>query len=547
MSWKPNLNYQLKVYPSLFILILSFISSGLFFPQSAKGEDVGTLVKKVAPSVVRVEAVNATRKIATGVVIEDDLVLTTALISPGEEKIFIINTKGERKKGKLVGFDPISNLALIKAKLDLPAIKIGQAKKLAPGDWIGVVCLSPENAPAVTQGIVSSVAEDRVRLNVWVLPGSSGSPVIDNKGKMVGVLRGIYFDEQPVVFEVKEKELAGSGLVVSRAQTPSSGMAMAVPVEVVLQVVREIKEKGGVSRGWLGVLIVENKNGEVEIFEVEKDSPAELAGLEEGDIILEVEGKKVSSTQQLSTIIQKRKPGEIIKVRIRHRGQEKKLDVRLGEYPKQDFWRESERKLRTWFPDYFRSFPPSRWPWQWSSRRYIGLYLQELNRELSAHFGVKEGRGLLVSRVEKDSPAEEAGLEVGDVIVRAEGRRVETIEELSQIIQNKEKGDIVELEFLRDKKNKKVEVEVAEERGSFDSWFNLNVNPRFRERIIRWGDQARRVSQEELANWRKKIEEINRRAENNFVELTKKLRELTKEGWGNPSLVQMWKFRGLKV
>jgi len=91
-------------------------------------------------------------------------------------------------------------------------------------------------------------------------------------------------------------------------------------------------------------------------------------------------------------------------------------------------------------------------------------------------------------------------VELKKIARRSEGQRVETIEELSQIIQNKEKGDIVELEFLRDKKNKKVEVEVAEERGSFDSWFNLNVNPRFRERIIRWGDQARRVSQEELAS-----------------------------------------------
>jgi len=102
---------------------------------------------------------------------------------------------------------------------------------------VGVVSISPEGTPAVTQGIISSISNDWLRLNVWVTPGMSGSPVVDNNGRMVGLLRGVYSDEQPVVFEFREREVVGSGYVYSRAQAPSSGMALAVPIEIVSKVI----------------------------------------------------------------------------------------------------------------------------------------------------------------------------------------------------------------------------------------------------------------------------------------------------------------------
>ncbi|MCP2620356.1 PDZ domain-containing protein, partial [Candidatus Aminicenantes bacterium AC-334-K16] len=239
--------------------------------------------------------------------------------------------------------------------------------------------------------------------------------------------------------------------------------------------------------------------------------------------------------------------GEIIKVRIRHRGKGKELEIRLGEYPEEDFRRESEKKLKEWFPKYFPPFPPPSLKWTWKSRRYIGLYLQELNRELSAHFGVKEGRGLLVSRVEEDSPAARAGLRVGDVIIRADGRRVETVEALSRIIQQKEEGERIEIEFLRDKKKKKVEVEVAEEESSFDAWFNLETSPHFRQRLSRWSKQVQKVSQETMSQLRKKMADINRRAEENMIELSRKLKELSRENIFQPQIAGDKKFRGLRV
>jgi len=530
----------------IFIWSICWLVGALWAP-SLQGEEIQAMVKKVVPSVVRVESFNATRKVATGVVIEKGYILTTALITPGEKKIYIIDTQGQRSKAELVGFDPLSNLALIKSQVKLPPIKKGKSDHLGPGSWIGVVGLSPENKPAITQGIVSSVTEDRLRLNVWVLPGSSGSPVVDKKGQLVGVLRGIYFDEQPVVFEFREKELVGSGYVVSRAQAPASGMALAVPVEIVVEVARKIKEKGRVARGWLGVLVVENEAGEVEIYEVEKDSPAELAGLEKGDVILEVDGRQVNSTRELATLIQSRDPGEVVKLRLRRRGREREIELRLGEYPEEDFRRESERKLSRWFPKSWPEFPPPTLKWTWKSRHYIGLYLQELTPELSAYFGVKEGRGLLVSRVEEGSPADEAGFKVGDVILRADGRRVEKVEELSRIVQGKEEGEKIEIEFLRDKKRKKVEVGVAEEEGSFGACFNFGVKPRLRERLSRWSKEIQKVSQEPFSELRQKMKEINQKAEENLTHLSRKLKEMSRENLFSPGKLVKRTLRGLRV
>jgi len=534
-------------YTWIFIWGICWLVVGALWTPSLQGEEIQTLVKKVAPSVVRVESFNATRKVATGVVIEEGYILTTALITPGKKKIYVVDTQGRRTKAELVGFDPLSNLALIKSQVKLPPIKKGKSDYLGPGSWIGVVGLSPENKPAVTQGIVSSVTEDRLRLNIWVFPGSSGSPVIDKKGRLVGVLRGIYFDEQPVVFEFREKELVGSGYVVSRAQAPASGMALAVPVEIAVKVARKIKDKGRVVRGWMGVRVIENEAGEVEIYEVEKDSPAELAGLEKGDVILEVDGRPVNSTRELATLIQLRDPGEVVKLRLRRRGREKEIELRLGEYPEEDFRRESERKLSRWFPQSWPEFPPPTLKWTWKSRRYIGLYLQELTRELSAYFGVKEGRGLLVSRVEEGSPADEAGLKVGDVILRADGRRVEKVEELSRIVQGKEEGEKIEIEFLRDKKLKKVEVEVAEEKGSFGAWFNWEVKPRFREYLSRWSKETRKVSQETWSKWQQKMREISKKAEENLTELSRKLKEMSQENLFSPEKLVKQRLRGLRV
>jgi membrane-associated protease RseP (regulator of RpoE activity) len=118
-----------------------------------------------------------------------------------------------------------------------------------------------------------------------------------------------------------------------------------------------------------------------------------------------------------------------------------------------------------------RPLQPKTPEWSYETRKFIGVYCGELNRELAEHFGVKEGTALIVSKVTEGGPAEKAKLKVGDVIVSVDGKRVETGNDLIDLVQAKEKGTKIKLEILRDKKPLTIDVEVSEEEsgGLFDS------------------------------------------------------------------------------
>jgi len=503
--------------------------------------------KKVFDSVVKVEARNGLKKVATGVVIDKDgYIVTTGLIWPRNEEIIITASDGRRSEAKFLGMDPETRLALIQAKeKSLTPIALGKSSGLSPGSWIGVVSVSPENAPQVTQGIVSSVASDRLRLNVWVTRGASGSPVVNRDGQMVALLRGIYSEDQPVVFEFREKEVVGSGYVFDTAEAPSSGMALAVPVEIVRTIAAEIKEKGKVSRGWVGISFSENEDGQIEVRDVEKDSPAELAEIRTGDILVSIDGKKLVGAPVLRSEIRRRKPGQDVKFELLRDGKTVEVKVKLGEYPE----KEARRELELRFP---RLFPPAvpappapetlpkpdkapkapkilterfgTWP-GWEKRKYIGVYMESLNKELLEFFGVKEESGLLVNRLTKDGPAEKAGVKVGDVVVRADGKKLDSVNGLSELIQDKKKGDRVKLEIIRDKKPLTLEVEVAEEEGPSVSYFYL-TEP-FRGY---WGDVSRKL-QEELERSRKEYEKSSETYRNRMKELSQELQEKAQESY----------------
>ena len=449
------------------------LAAGLSAASAAEPIDeqkIENIMKTVAPSVVKVEARNGVRKIATGVVIDTEgTIVTTALISPRDEEITVRTFDGKQYKADFKGFDTSTGLAVIEVKnKNLSPVVLGTAADVRPGVWVGAIGFSPENTPAVTQGIVSSATADRIRLNLWVMPGSSGSPVVNSEGRLIGVLRGTYVDEQPVFFEFREQQIVGSGTVFSRAEAPSSGMALAVPADVVRSVAGDIRKDGKVLRGWIGILVAE-KDGRLEINEIEPKSPAELAKLKAGDVIVRVEGTDVTSGNVFSREIRKRKPGTEVVLGILRDGAGKDIKVKLGEFTAED----GRRELETRFPGLFPPPPsgrkarvaPDRFDefFRWENRKYIGVTLQGLTKDLAVYFGVKEGKGLLVTEFAPESPAQKAGLKIGDVIVRVDDRPVESVNDLSEMIRTKKKDDKIRLEIIRDKKSLTVDVPVAED------------------------------------------------------------------------------------
>ena len=502
----------LVVMATLAVLAPSF-GSGTPGTEGIGGEpDIAGVAKKVYPSVVRVEALNGTRRVATGVVVDKGgLIVTTALMSPREEKITVTTSEGKKIEAEFLGFDTETQLALLKAKdAGLPALAAGKPADLAPGSWICVVGVSPEETAAVTQGIVSSVAADKIRLNVWVTPGSSGGPVVDANGRLVGLLRGIYMDERPVVFQFRDKAQAGSGVVLSnRAEAPSSGMALAVPVDIVMDVVGQIRDKGKVERGWMGVGIGQDEEGRTVIGTVDPDSPAGLAKLKPGDVVLKLDDRDIPGPDVLAAEIRKKKPGQDVTLKIERDGKPLDVKVKLGELAEDDAFKEMDAR----FPGLFagpgpgearpmvkpRPGTPRSFAWTSETRKFIGVYCNELNRELAEHFGVKEGTGLLVSRLTEDGPAAKAKVRVGDVIVKVDGKRVETVDELLDIVQAKESGAKLKLDIVRDGKAATVDVEVQEDKsgdpfeagdmmGFLESW--QGYTDAFRNELSKWQSEG---------------------------------------------------------
>ncbi len=527
---------QMKTIFSLTVFLFAiplFVGAGASSISAPQIEDV---TQKVFPCVVKVEVRNLMRKVATGVVIDNNgHIVTTALITPRDEEIFITTFEGDRIEAEFLGMDSETHLAVIQVKeIKLVPIAMAKSEELSPGVWIGVVSISPENTPQVTQGIVSSVTDERVRLNVWVGRGMSGSPVVNKQGQMVGLLRGVYVDEQPIAFSFQEKEVVGSGYVFSTAEAPASGMAVATPVDIVDFVATEIKEKGKVARGWLGVRIALNEEGQVEIIEVEKDSPAEIADLEDGDFVIELDEEEVVDTELLAKMIRMRKPGETITIRIERKGKTQDVKVKLGELTKESVWSDFERKFPTLFapkgkietwsrPEFAR---PEVFRFGFEHRKFIGVYPRPLNPELSEYFGVDKGTGLLIEKIEKGGSAENAGLKVGDVIVRADGKRVETTEELSRLIQDKEKGDKITIEYLRNKKKRTVEVEVEEEERS-ETWPAIGYTGEYLDFWRNYQDTYQKQSKK-LAETYKKMGENQYKQ---YMEKQKKMNEQWQKQW----------------
>jgi len=208
----------------------------------------------------------------------------------------------------------------------------------------------------------------------------------------------------------------------------------------------ELKESMDLKESAEGVLV----NGVVE------DSPAEKAGIEEGDVIISFDGKKTNSIEGLTRQVRKTSPGTEVEIKAIRDGEEKVFEVTISESSSSNSYDSNPEKVKV------ERKTISPFKWNFHSGLKLGVAIQDLTEQLGDYFGIKKGEGVLITEVEKESPAEKAGLKAGDVIVQVDNEKVSGSDDVRQIISEKEKGDEVSLKVLRDKRLKDFSVTLAE-------------------------------------------------------------------------------------
>jgi S1-C subfamily serine protease len=216
-----------------------------------------------------------------------------------------------------------------------------------------------------------------------------------------------------------------------------------------------------VQKGYLGVGIENLTEDDKEeygtdfgllVTSVLEGEAAEKAGIKKHDVIRYFNKKKMLSTDDLIDAVRDTKPGTKAKVKIMRDGKPKELTVTVGELKSQFSWFDSDRGKNF----LFRSG---------KGRGYLGVHMHELNKDLAEYFGVNADEGVLILKVEEDSPAEKAGLKSGDIISEIDGKKVRDAGKVGKVVSAYEKGDKIELKIVRHKKEKSVKVELGETTG----------------------------------------------------------------------------------
>jgi serine protease Do len=278
-------------------------------------------------------------------------------------------------------------------------VAIGDSSKLRVGEWVMAIGNPFGLGHTVTTGIVSAKGriigagpyDDFIQTDASINPGNSGGPLFNMNGEVVGINTAIVASGQ--------------------------GIGFAIPINVAKELLVPLREKGRVVRGWLGVQVqgitpelaksfgLERERGAL-VADVMADTPAEKAGLERGDIIVEFNGRKIEEMNDLPRVVASTPPNADVPVKILRKGQEKVMQVKVAEL------KDKEERVASSGGTLEES---------------LGLTVQDLTPEIARSLRVNESKGLVVTNVEEGSPADEAGLRRGDVIVEVNQKKVDNL------------------------------------------------------------------------------------------------------------------------
>lgn len=339
------------------------------------------------------------------IISEDGYILTNAHVIEDADEVTVRLTDQREFKAKMVGADRRSDIALLKIPAKgLPVVNIGDSSRLEVGEWVVAIGSPFGFTNSISQGIVSAKGRSLpgenivpfIQTDVPVNPGNSGGPLFNLNGEVVGINSQIY---------------SRSGGYM--------GLSFAIPINLAMNVKDELLKHGTVTRGWLGVTIQNvspehaksfklAKAGGALIASVEKNSPAERAGLEIGDIILKFDGKELSSADDLTRAVAEAAPGSSAKLQVWRNGATKELTVRLGE---SDGERVAQKQMQ---------------PGKATAPDQIGLALRELAPDEQR--ALQTEGFLLVADVA--GVAAESGIQPGDIIIAVNSQRVSSIKQL---------------------------------------------------------------------------------------------------------------------
>jgi len=509
-------------------IVIIFIILMVFFTTLVKAEapmnsdiskfeyEVKKILNTVKPSILKVVAENHRKNFATGIAIENNLVVSNInLIRHPFSHIYIETVKGKKYNAKVLGKDSKSSLILLKIK-EKALTPIRHASAFEVGDWVALVGAFYKEFPSIYQGILSSASENQVVLNAPVVPGSSGGAVVNKNGELIGVIRGrISFAFSP---DYTFKDHSGE-IHIESSKSQHKDLCAAVPVKEVVDISEDLKQFGKVRRGWLGVGLISKSGGPIKINNIVQKSPAEKAGLRIGDIILSIAGKSPKTPNDVGEIIRDLKPQQKVKIEFQRGKARESALVVIGETQNKNYsWSyriPPSTDIDTFVPEMDRPLPALKnLVYTIGSNRTLGVDVVDLTPQLAKELNVKEGRGLMISNIYKGTAAEKAGFRPLDIIVKVDKKNIDNYSDLREVLNEVKDDQAITVEVYRKGKQKSIKL-VPDKRTGFGVMFN-----RFKDRMK---DITVQLEEEEL----RKVEEAKREEREKLLQVRQKyLKEL---------------------
>jgi len=344
------------------------------------------------------------------IISKDGYILTNNHVVGEVDKITVTLQDGRKLDAQVVGTDPKSDVAVIKVEADnLPVIELGDSDKLEVGEWVIAVGNPFGLAATVTVGVVSAKGrgnvgiadyEDFIQTDAAINPGNSGGPLLNLEGKAVGLNTAIF---------------SRSGGYM--------GIGFAIPINMARHIKEQLVETGKVTRGYLGIYMEPMKtelaeyfglkqNQGVSVIQVVDGSPADEAGIKAGDIILEMDGKKLKGPQQFKNTIAMVEPGTKVSLLIYRDGKKLTKKIEIGSLSDSAFASDVSE-----------------------ISRQLGLQVQELTAELARQFGYEPDGGVIVSEVASGGIAARAGIRPGMLIVSVNRKNVRSVAEFNAALE----------------------------------------------------------------------------------------------------------------